>query len=243
MAHGTPDWGVTAGAVTTYQLTDMGELAVRLGSIVSFDRRGDVIWMDDFESGLDKWLLNFSGTGATIELTTDWARSGRYAASLVAADDGSSSSDITRRLPFPALSRLAFEYSFQLSGSIGLLETVIQVFDGTNRTIYGVRWRDTDNDLQYLDADGNYVTFATGVNLFNPNETHHTLKLVVNTEDKEYLRFILDDTEYSLADIGARVAVNSTSPYLLVQSLLVGRSGQNDYAYIDDAIITQNEPA
>jgi len=65
MAHGTPDWGVTASKKTIYSLHDMGELAVRLGSIVSFDRRGDVIFSDSFQNGLGK--VYASGVGAGFE--------------------------------------------------------------------------------------------------------------------------------------------------------------------------------
>ena len=83
MAHGTPDWGVTAGAVTTYQVTDLGELAVRLGSPISHDRRGDVIWWDDFECTLNKWQTVANGAGSSVALSDARARNGRYSALLI----------------------------------------------------------------------------------------------------------------------------------------------------------------
>ena len=62
MAHGHPDYGGAAPLATVYTLQDLAELAARLGSIDVFDRRGNVLLLDDFESGIKKWL--FGGTGS-----------------------------------------------------------------------------------------------------------------------------------------------------------------------------------
>ena len=58
------------------------ELAARLGSPDTFDRRGDVLWMDDFESGL-KWRTSLLGTGSLIDLTATMAASGGKCCRLV----------------------------------------------------------------------------------------------------------------------------------------------------------------
>ena len=58
MTHGVQDFGASSGQNSTYGLTDLGELAVRLGSPVSFDRRGDVVMMETFEDGLDAWVTD-----------------------------------------------------------------------------------------------------------------------------------------------------------------------------------------
>jgi len=71
VAHGTPDWGVTAGARTVYQMTDLGELAVRLGSIVTHDRRGDVIFLEDFEEGMGRWRFPRTPLGETWPMKHD----------------------------------------------------------------------------------------------------------------------------------------------------------------------------
>ena len=68
MAGETPDYGRLSAQATVFPVTDLGELAARLGSIVSHDRRGDVIWLDGFEDGLDKWQPTTSGSGAAVDL-------------------------------------------------------------------------------------------------------------------------------------------------------------------------------
>ena len=55
MGHGYPDYGTQGPVSTVHSIQDLGELAVRLGSIVTFDRRGNVLWLDGFDSGIGAW--------------------------------------------------------------------------------------------------------------------------------------------------------------------------------------------
>ncbi|GAI56753.1 unnamed protein product, partial [marine sediment metagenome] len=80
MAHGQPDFGMYQIAKTIYRLADMGELAVRLGSIVTHDRRGDVIWMDNFDSGIAKWYQFASDDDGLVEWSAERSRSGGFSA-------------------------------------------------------------------------------------------------------------------------------------------------------------------
>ena len=63
MARSGPDWGLRGGKATVFPLTDMAELAARLRSIDVYDRAGDVIALDDFQSGIDQWEHSGSGSG------------------------------------------------------------------------------------------------------------------------------------------------------------------------------------
>ncbi|GAG01299.1 unnamed protein product, partial [marine sediment metagenome] len=54
---------------TRFPLSDIGELAVRLGSLCSYDRRGEVIFIDDFGHGVNGYVLSHVGTGGKILVT------------------------------------------------------------------------------------------------------------------------------------------------------------------------------
>ena len=60
MAHGARDFGIYAPKETIVTIEDLGELAVRLGSPVNYDRKGDVVWVDGFEDGIDKWDIDLT---------------------------------------------------------------------------------------------------------------------------------------------------------------------------------------
>ena len=243
MAHGTPDYGVTAGRATVYQLTDLGELAVRLGSPVSHDRRGDVIWWDDFEWGLNKWEPAFDGTGGSVALSTARSRNGRSSCLLTAGSDSLLTAEIDRRQALPSIARLGVEFSFANIGNFGYIELRCVARTTTGRNTFTVRWDDATNVLQYTDSTGGLVTFATGVNLAAVATLFHTLKMVFDVAATEYVRVILDSTQYDLSGIAGEQVVATTTPYLDLRIRLFGDAAQNDQAYIDDVILTQNEPA
>lgn len=242
MAHGTPDWGVTAGAVTIYKLTDMAELAARLGSILTHDRRGDVVWFDGFEDGLEKWSTFAPADGGSVDLSTVRARNGQYSARLVADEGGAVGTRIDKTIPFPVESPMGAEFSFALQQNIGWLELVFDIYDGVRAAQYVITWSDTDNNLTYHDVEGDPQEIAAGVDLSMAVNLFHTMKLVVDMENHAYARLILNQTEYSLAGIAAWNDLDPTSAALRVRINMAGRAGENDVIRVDDVIITQNEP-
>ncbi len=242
MAHGTPDWGITAGAVTTYQLTDLGELAARLGSPITHDRRGDVIWWDDFEWGLAKWGVSLGGTGAAGALGTTRARNGRQSAKLTAGSDGAHSVGLAHDQAVPLVSLLGAELSFSLDGGTHQVALAQQVKTATGKYFFAVWWIQSTGVLQYEDSAGALVTFATGVNLGGGSTLFHTMKAVVDPATGQYVRVIVNATAYSLAGIPARVQAGSFMPLEEVSVTHIGRALFNDVIWVDDVILTQNEP-
>lgn len=239
----TPDWGALSAQATAFPVTDLGELAVRLGSIDSFDRRGDVLLLDDFEDGVDKWEAVLGGSGDSVTLSFARARNGRYSVLLTAAAAASPSARILRQLPYPVLSRFGLEVSFNFDAAVARLTFLFQLEDGTDRSVFAVRWEDADGELQYQDSSGSYVAFATGVDPQVPETLFHTLKLVVDGVNGNYVRVLYDDREYDLAGIAGAVSASAVSPRLTLMITLTGTDGQSQTVYVDDVITTQNEPA
>jgi hypothetical protein len=242
MAHGTPDWGVTAGGATVYQLTDMAELAVRLGSIVSFDRRGTVLFLDSFEDGLNRWETFLAGTGASVTLSRAWARNGAYSALLTAGSSGAANALIRRRDSLRSLTALGLEGSFRRPNVVSSLQFRLGVLDGSYQSTYAVRWVESSGNLDYMNDTGGWTTFATGVTLYGFDTLSYTLKLVIKADVREYVEVMLGPTTYSLAGISPVAAVDASAPYIVTDVRLYGRTGFNDQLYVDDVILTQAEP-
>jgi len=243
MAHGTPDWGVTAGRVTVYQLTDLAELAARLGSPVTFDRRGDVILIEDFEDGVSKLNVSSPGTGGRVQTSALRARNGRYSCHLVCGSAVATRAAVNVHLPFAVLSHFGFEVSFAKETIIDSWEVLVQVRDGTNLTNYHITWTEATTTLAYTNAAGLAVTIATNVDFTDFDRIFHTLKLVVDGPNGEYERLILNNRSFSLANVGAQVSASATLPQLVFEFAAVGRAAVNDEMYVGHLIVTQNQPA
>ncbi len=239
----TPDYARFNAQATVFPVTDLGELAARLGSPITFDRRGDVVWWDDFEWTLNKWVVEAVGTGAAGAVSSAKARNGRMSCLLTGGSDGAHSAAIRHQEPFPVVGSFGLECSFGLGGDISAFRIQMTLYDGSQSHDAYVQWSDIANTLSYLDAAGGVTIFASGVDLLLGDPVFHTAKLVYNLTTARYVRFLLDSSEYDLSGIAGLDAAAATLPYLQIRLTLLSRNGSNDTCYVDDVILTQNEPA
>lgn len=247
---GLPDYSAAApigqvGKPTTYTLSDMAELAARLGSIDTFDRRGDWVWGDNFEDNINKWELSAPGTGASIALSGEAARNGVSSAKLIVGEEDGSISRLRKFLPLPVDSKIGFEISFSSDTRLESIEIRVVFWTGTTTNEARFRYTPGAGSRPLELWSGGWVTFATvATQLRESTLLFHTVKLVIDTSTGQYIRLILDDLEY---DISA-YSYDSTSlvfaAYLEWWIQVEGDSGLgvNAVCHLDDAIITQNEP-
>lgn len=242
MGHGQPDYGMYAIAETIYRLSDMGELAVRLGSISSHDRRGDVIWFDDFEDTIAKWDQYPIGTGALIEQSADSARNGGRSCKLTTGDAISNYAAILKWLPYPILSKIGFEISFTLDADLSHVYNYLRLYDGVKRYSPWVDYRPDVKQLYYGDKNGDAQLLADNLELAKYSTYYHTWKLVVDLVTKKYVRLILDEKTYDLSSYEIYPLANTTLPCINALHWVTTGVASNQSVYVDDAIITQNEP-
>lgn len=240
--HGTPDWGLESGSGQLYRVSDLAELAARLGSIVTFDRRGSVIWLSSFDHGLAEFLTSAPGTGASIAASAARTRRGQYSALLTAGSDTGQTATLTRYLPVPPAAYFGAELSFSLASTISSLQLTIDHFRGAYGTRYRVRWSDTLETLQYLDSNEAWQTLASNVPLLHQSYFFHTMKLVIDPENRQYVRFMLDNDTYAMPGISGFVEASGGLDVGAVFLALTGRPGFNDQVYVDDVILTTEEP-
>jgi len=242
-----------------HTLTDIAELAARLKSANTFDRRGNVILLDDFEDTL-KWRTSFpGGAGGVIALSSEAARSGAFSCKMTCPDIGYAL--IERYLGYPVLSNMGFEISFTIPAwpdDASLLVFGLVLDDGTDWMVAEVLWDMSDPDhrnhtlsigvpapIIYEEFDKDFYNYYASPYLDSP--CFHTAKLVVDFVNRRYLRFILDHVTYDLSRYnisiitGGAVSVGvHMSPSFRIENNV---AGTNPFCYVDDAIITQNEPA
>lgn len=242
MPHGKPDWGVDWTPRTVYGLEDLGEHAVRTGSIHLFDRRGDTITLDSFEEGLGQAEIVIDGLGAAVALIGSRSRQGAFCVKLTAGSNLTQLAGLRYRRGLPVSSRLGLEFSFTIAAETNYWEWSILHYVDTAVWTSTVRYDYVNSRLEVWDDVLGWHIFQTEVYLHRHDQSWHTGKLVADLRNRQYVRFLLDENEWGLSVYAPVETVVPAAYALYWQGTHVGNAGQNPSAYMDSVILTQNEP-
>ncbi len=242
MAHGTPDWWGTEPGSTTHQIQDAGELAVRLGSIVTDDRRGNVVWLEDFERGLsNRWRLSPYGASTAV-ISGEASKSGFYSAKIQTGAASGNLMDLHHYMPLPVESKIGFEAHFSIQEHVGEIIFFLYIYDGTDEITAGVKYLPGTDKWQYYNVGGTWSDLFTSMALLEYKECFHMVKFVVDYETGEYVRAIANERALALPGVGAYPTTVGHAPQLTVHVEVKNDDANAGIAYIDSLIITQNEP-
>lgn len=243
MAHGTPDfWGASPKA-TTYGLQDMAELAVRMGSVVSFDRRGDVILYDDFTGGTCKVEVTGSGTGNEIYPTLGWGLYRDIALMLKTGSGAGDASGFSRDIYFPVLGNIGLETAFCPQPNMSRFEIWLRVFTGTQEIRFKVYYKHTDGKIYLQHCDGLYYVIGTPGVQKQGGITYCTFKLVGNILTSKYVRVLFNSHTYLVSDYAPYVLSDTTAKSLRAYIITFNNTAGAIEVPVGYYIITQNEPA
>jgi len=239
MPHGTPDYGMTKETRTVHAVAEYGEAAIRQGAISSVDRRGNVIWWDDFEAATMKWT---SGAIGGIAAKSDtYARSSDYSFHLLTEATTNRLAGLDNSFMYPVVSRIGFELWFLPYELTGPFAVRTRPRDGTTRWQAEIRYDFGTGVLSYLADGGANVPIDTFTQHPDP-DTWWPIKYVVDLINAEYVRCMFMDREYDLTGIPLWVVGGAGTPHV---DIVIEVTSVNDEAqdiYIDDFILTQNEP-
>lgn len=218
------------------------ELAVRLGSIVSYERRGQVIWMDDFEAALLKWDTDMYGVGAAVALSTASARNGGQSVKLTTGNAVDDYASILRSTYLPPSTRLGVECSFAFENEIKRISLGLGINDGAKLYLPALAYCPWTDELQYCSGLGTYTTFQANVNFPEDPLAYSTFKLVVDWSTKKYVRAFVNGVLYDLSAYDMPSIIHVTTPSLNQNVHVENETVGNHYVYADDFILTENEP-
>jgi len=242
MAHGQPDFGMYSQKSITYGLSDMAELAVRLRSPVIFDRRGDVIVIEDFSYGLNSWYIAAAPTGSSITVTNKYTRAGGFSADVATGTDSDGSKSMARWFGYPRLSSVGIEMSFLLSSLIANVQLYLYMYDGSELNQFSANYNHATGKLTIVTSTGAWEETDHDQILYDTDPCWHTIKIVGNTVTNKYKRILLDNFEQDLSAYGCYAAANASRPCMEVAIQIFPTSLAVRHCYITDLIITQNEP-
>lgn len=225
-----------------YTVTDIGELAARLGSIVTFDRRGNVIWLDDFEGTENKWFLGGSGEGYNFVISAEAARNGCFSGKLNPGILEGNTGHILHTCPYPVLSKLGLECSFTWHAHIKDISFRMNLYTGKDEYWANIKYDGDEEKLYYRGTDVLWHEFASDISLYIFIKHFHTAKLVADFTTGMFERFILNNREYDLSSYKLYTHTSDYYPSLHLTILSTNGSAGIHPLYIEDVIITQNEP-
>jgi hypothetical protein len=242
MAHGLPDWTPSDIKETVYAVIDLAELGVRLGAISSIDRLGNVIFFDDFSNGLGNWISDGDGTGHGTSLSGEIFRTAGFAVKLVGGSDSDKYEYVYTYQIYSVPSKLGFEISFNIDSNVTDVQLVGQCFTGSQSIRFEVWIDKVANILYILDSTSSYVEVINPLYIPTFPRYFSTLKLVGNLNTGYYTRLNWRGNVYDISDVACPVAVSSAAPLIKTSYEIWSATGTNAVSYLDNFILTQNEP-
>ena len=241
MAHGYPDYGVAASVASIYRALDPGELAVRLDSVVTYDRRGNVLFADGFEGGLGHWLTYAADTGDAASLGVGLGRIGSYAALCTLGGGALNSVQLTRYLAYAQSSRFGLEVSFAVLNQVKHVWVQLNWNHSAHSYAVTVAFYPTTGVLRLEGVSSGYVVLDTGIVLAFDEHAWATCKLVFDPVLGKVIRVLFNARAYSTAQYAAIDLGAAPRDQVGVNLYASSNVGQTSSVYFDDVILTQNE--
>jgi len=246
MAHGHEDFKRRTEIYITADDIDLNELAVRLGSIVNFDRRGNVIFANGFEQSIGAFRPTLVGVGSEIIQTADYVKNGAYSLRCTVDASFGGTVNLARMQAIPENKRIGIELSFTWNPNIRIYDWSLWYYDGEvlyNPSVYMVPNSITNPMTLLLETPEGDIPLIPITNLKESVYFFHTLKLVADLDTKKYVRIILDDITYDISEYDIWKEDQPDEPHRLYGTFQInGSTAGVESCCIDDFILTDNEP-
>lgn len=220
----------------------LGELTAILTTAKRYDRRGSVFYYDDFEDGLIRLETGGAGTGWSVTSDTTRARSKAKSVKLTAGSDGLHYAQITAYFPLYSFGKIGVEVSFTLDDDADDFDLELMCTHPSYQVLGRIRYDASLEGLFYLDENSVYQGFALLVYIERNDYIFNTMKLVLDAANKRYDRFMLNGQTWDLSDKNLALGPAGDPYYGTAIVMLEGLAGTNSVSFVDDLILTHNEP-
>lgn len=241
MSHGAPDYFGTNSQSFMHRVADLAELAARLGSSVTFDRRGNVLYVDSFDSGLSGWEETHTAGTGWVGPIAEPTHFGGVAIGAEYTPVADAYGLIYRYVALPSMTRYGFEVAFQPALNNRYLEQLFYHYDGVRVHFYGFRWYQQTGELKVMNAAGAWQTVTTIAPLIFFGYPWYIVKLVVDLDTGKYVRGMLNAITYDLSAYSALAVASDTTPVLYLSLKTVNDVADSTMAAWDDVIVTMGE--
>jgi len=238
MVHTLPDYTSKWKTRKVSAIADNAELAARMNT---YDRRGNTIWMDDFEGATLKWAKTLSGAGAAATINAEHPYRGSQHLKLVGGSTANWRAQVIKYFSYLHVNNIGVEVAFTADANVLYFILELLSFDGTDYTEVQL-WVDPTNDeLSYLNSAGVTTVFDATIDFLESTRDYHILKVVMDPINNRYIRGFFDNTEYDMSAYPARHENSGIAPSLQVGLYVYSNGATNAVVNCDSFILTQNE--
>ena len=241
MARGLPDDSNVVKEYDIYTLDDMGELAARLGSPMTYNRYGNILMLEDFERGLNAWSITLAGVGAEVVITPDRVYGGKLACYLDSGIGAAPEAQIDKLFPPVSKQRVGLQMAFSVGFNAVELRFAITRGDGARTHQFNVKYEHTTGKLYYREGFAVWTHFATPGTLYDGANNYHHAKLVVDLATDEFVTFYLDNVAYSMAEDTPYTFGAVVSPFTGAMFTVKGAALLSGDVWVDNVFVTTNE--
>lgn len=243
MGHGGPDWGTAGPLSTVYTIEDMAELAARLGSIDVYDRRGNIVFLEDFEGPLLNWAATGGGVNEEQRLYNESAYQGCQCVYLRPGDDVEDYSQIARRFQVARNQRYSLETRFYHFYGKAAMTVRLIVYEGFKKYTGVWQYDSKAEELLIQLGEDDWKVIDTGIKAGLAFSEWYPSKLVVDSQTNKYVRGLFLGKEYDLSEEALWPDDVAIETHLISVSIIVVNAlGVSCYALVDNIIVKQNEP-
>ena len=242
MPYGAPDDSNVLSPEGLQRLDDLAELAARMGSIVNYNRGGNVLMLDGFESGLNAWNLNTTGAAAAVGLSNEKAYSGTVACRVDTGTGVTPYAGLAKYLPPVGECRIGLQTCFSLNSDVVDVRLRLTYAKPGPRYYFSLMYDHVGGELKYESAPGVWTMFAKPGKVYDGSNNWHNIKLVADMATGLHVQAYLDGGGYDMAGLIPNTGVWVDGPFLFPLLRIYGDGATSGVLYLDNIIMTYNEP-
>lgn len=224
------------------QLADLGELAVRLGSTVTYDRRGSVYWYDDFENGIGAWQVTGAGTEFLARYVSTHVQNGLLSMKIYTGSGSQDTVVVKKRLSSALLTTYGLEVTFSVGNNVAAFSPSMVFSKSDERIEPGIIIFPYTSTLVITDADEGQVTIATVPIVENSEFLFHTVKFTYDFINNKYGRLMFDRFSWDISSYSAPTGAPLAVEELTTEITAVDNASGEGASFIDNVIVTVGDP-
>jgi hypothetical protein len=220
--------------------------------ISSLSRTGRVYWQDDFEAYTSAVTEKWRQRVGTISLDTSRPFRGKACMKITTGAVLGNDVEADKYLGALPLGRLGWELWFLSQfgvANIHDIELGFYLYDGAYCHEAWVAWLGTVGTLQekwqYINSEGDYTDIPNGTQkLYVESDLPiwHHFKLVVDFRTGKYVKLVCDDKTFDLSALSYHKTPDTTKPCIDVGAYIENATATAVSLYVDDVILTDQEP-
>ena len=240
--HTALDYSTKYKLAKIFGQIDSGELAARTGGLSFLDRRGNVVFMDDFSNNTNNYYRSSAGAASAMVISATRSFSNDTCMKITAGPGATNYTNVWRTTNQPRSTKLGVEVMYMIDNDDADIMLGISGWTGTEVYDAWIKYDTGTEEISYHNLGGTFTVIGTERNELEVYKLWTYFKVVIDWSTKCYVRAIVGGTEYPLPNIEFYHTASGLDPMTqLLMHITVNGATTTDL-YADNLIFTQNEP-